>query len=298
MTYVWLEPNFIPPLITYSISFIVLLVGSITDLRTREVPDWINYGLIMAGLWLNLLFSAVYSDPSYIINSIIGLAIFFGIAYIMFYAGQWGGGDSKMLMGIGAMIGIDVSFKAPQFLTAFFINALFAGAAYGLLWSLFLAYKNWKKFLREFRKSLSRKEAVMAKKAIALALVLSVIILFFVEAYPIRLLILLFMLMALLTMYLWSFARAVEKSSMYKLVEPSRLTEGDWIVRNVYFGKEYICGPKDLGIEKRQIRRLAELYKKRKVSRILIKEGVPFVPSFLAAFIITWFFGSVVYWFI
>src|SRR3989338_2337555 len=151
MTYVWLEPNFIPPLITYSISFIVLLVGSITDLRTREVPDWINYGLIMAGLWLNLLFSAVYSDPSYIINSIIGLAIFFGIAYIMFYAGQWGGGDSKMLMGLGAMIGLDVSFKTPQFPASFLIYALFIGAIYGLLWSIWLAFRNRQRFLKELK---------------------------------------------------------------------------------------------------------------------------------------------------
>src|SRR3989338_7330218 len=125
----WLGINFIPIAITYVLSFIALFIGSITDLKTREVADWVNYGLIISGVGLNLLFSAVYSDSSFIINSIIGLAIFFGIAYIMFYAGQWGGGDSKILMGLGAMIGIDVSFKTPQFLAGFFINALFAGAA-------------------------------------------------------------------------------------------------------------------------------------------------------------------------
>ena len=76
----WLGIDFIPTVITYILSFIALLIGSITDLKTREVPDWVNYGLIISGVGLNLLFSAVYSNSSFIINSIIGLLIFFGIA--------------------------------------------------------------------------------------------------------------------------------------------------------------------------------------------------------------------------
>ena len=164
MVYNWIGANFIPSIITYGLSFVALFLGSMTDLKTREVPDWINYGLIISGLSLNLLFSAIYSDPTFIINSIIGLAIFFGIAYFMFYAGQWGGGDSKMLMGLGAIIGIDVGFKRPQFLSGFFINALFAGAVYGLLWSISLAYKNRKKFLKEFSIILSKKDIEKAKR--------------------------------------------------------------------------------------------------------------------------------------
>ena len=123
MAYNWLAINLVPLMITYIVSFIALFVGTITDLKTREVPDWVNYGFIFSGVGLNLLFSIIYSNSSFIINSIVGLAIFFGIAYIMFYAGQWGGCDSKMIMGLGAMIGIDFSREA--FLLGFFINALF-----------------------------------------------------------------------------------------------------------------------------------------------------------------------------
>ena len=119
MLYILFETNWIPSIITYTVSLIALFIGSATDLKTREVPDWLNYGLVISGFGLNLLFSAIHSNSSFIINSVIGFLIFFGIAYIMFYAGQWGGGDSKMLMGLGAMIGIDVSFKTPQFLFGF-----------------------------------------------------------------------------------------------------------------------------------------------------------------------------------
>ena len=46
--------------IPYFIGFIVLLVGSYTDFKTREVPDWVNFGLIGIGFGINLLFTIVY----------------------------------------------------------------------------------------------------------------------------------------------------------------------------------------------------------------------------------------------
>ena len=301
---VWLGINFIPIAITYVLTFIALFIGSITDLKTREVPDWVNYGLIISGVGLNLLFSAVYSDSSFIINSIIGLAIFFGIAYIMFYAGQWGGGDSKMIMGLGAMIGIDVSFQGPQFLLGFFINALFIGAIYGLFWSIYLAAKNKKKFFMEFRKILLQKNIVRLKKFMIAFLALLSVAFFLINEFPtiwqtyIKILILSLAFLVLTTFYLWIFVKAIEKSAMYKLVEPNKLTEGDWIVNDVCVKGKYITGPKDLGISKSQIRKLVEFYKKGKVKRILIKEGIPFVPSFLVAFITTLVLGNPLVWLI
>ncbi|MBI2650758.1 prepilin peptidase [Candidatus Woesearchaeota archaeon] len=288
----WLGIDFIPTAISYVLSFAALFVGSITDLKTREVPDWLNYGLVISGIGLNLLFSIIYSTPSFIINSIIGLAIFFGIAYIMFYAGQWGGGDSKMLMGLGAMIGIDISSLKSQFLFGFFINALFIGAIYGLFWSFWLAFKNKQKFSKEFNKILLHKNAAMAKRIILLILAVLLIFLFAAKLYYIKILALSLTFVTLATFYLWIFVKAIEKSSMYKSVEPTKLTEGDWIVKDIYVKGKYITGPKDLGISKSQIKKLIEFYKKRKVKKILIKEGIPFVPSFLAAFVITLVFGN------
>ena len=296
MVYNWLATNFMPALITFALSLIVLLIGSITDLKTREVPDWVNYGLISAGIGLNLLFTVIYQTPSFIINSLVGLIIFFGIAYLMFYMGQWGGGDSKMIMGLGAAIGINVGSFSSEFLFGFLINALFAGAIYGLLWIFYLAYKNRQKFRKEFKKVLSQEKSEKIKWIILALTILSVIVFFIIKINYIKILVLSFAFMVLTTFYLWAFVRAIEKSSMYKLVEPSKLTEGDWIVKDIYYRKEYITGPKDLGIEKKQIIKLIELYSKKKVGKILIKEGIPFVPSFLIAFIITFFLGNPMMW--
>ncbi len=297
MAYNWLGVNFAPSIITYGLSFIVLLIGSITDLKTREVPDWVNYGLIISGVGLNVLFTAIYSSPSFIVNSIVGLAVFFGIAYIMFEMGQWGGGDSKMLMGLGAIIGLDVSALSRQFLLGFFINAMFAGAVYGLLWSIFLAFKNWKKFKKEFKSILSSKNMVFSKKLIVAAAILLTVLIFFIEA-KFKIVLLLMMLLIILTLYLSASVKAIEKSSMYKLVEPAKLTEGDWIVNDIFINGKYVTGPKELGISKGQIRKLANFYKRRKIKKILIKEGIPFVPSFLIAFVMTFIVGNPLMWLI
>src|SRR3989338_2322009 len=196
MVYNWLGADIVPLAITYSLAFAALLIGSVTDLKTREVPDWVNYGLIISGVALNALFTFVYgqfeikalenggvlytlSMDSYLISSLTGLIIFFCIAYLMFDAGQWGCGDSKMIMGLGAMIGID--FSKSMFLFGFFINALLAGAVYGLLWSILLAVKNRKKFSREFRNGLLKESAVKTKKFMLVGLVLMTISLFLIE---------------------------------------------------------------------------------------------------------------------
>ena len=320
MAYNLFGADFAPLAIAYGLSFIALLAGSITDLKTREVPDWLNYGLMISGIGLNLLFSVIYfgksiaikditfndqlvhqyilSSQSYLLKSIICLVIFFGIAYIMFYAGQWGGGDSKILMGLGAMIGIDVGNIGQQFLLGFFINALFVGAIYGLLWSIFLVFKNKKKFGKEFKRIASMENAVKAKKFMLAALFFLLVFLFFIDLIYIKILALSFAFLILTAFYLWIFVKAVEKSCMYKLVEPSKLTEGDWIVKDVYVGGKYITGPKDLGIEKKQIRKLIELYQKGKVRKILIKGGIPFVPSFFIAFVVTFAYGNLILTFI
>jgi len=292
MAYNLFGAEFAPLAIAHSLSFIVLLIGSITDLKTREVPDWLNYGLISSGIILNLLFSAIYSNPSFIINSIIGLLVFFGIAYIMFYAGQWGGGDSKILMGLGAMVGIDVGNIRQQFLLGFFINALFAGAVYGLLWSLFLVFKNKKKFGKEFKRIMLTEKVIKAKKFMLILLFFLLVFFFFSELAYVKILVLSLAFLVLTTFYLWIFVKAIEKSCMHKLVEPSMLTEGDWIVNDVYANGKYVTGPKDLGVSKAQIKKLVGFYKQKKVKKILIKEGIPFVPSFLIAFVVTLVLGS------
>jgi len=275
------------------ITLLGLIIGTITDLKTREVPDWLNYGLIFIGLGLNLIFSLVYWNYWFIVNSVVGFLIFLIIALIMFYAGQWGGGDSKMLMGLGALIGFDVRFTNFPFMIGFFINILLVGAVYGLLWSLVLMLRNWKGFSKEFRKTSRNTKILIVKKGVFAFALLMIVLFFFNIDNLLGYMFLALLLMGLSTFYLWIFVKAIEKVCMVKYVSPDKLTEGDWIVKDVKYKGKYICGPKDLGIEKKQIRELRKLFKLGKIKRVLIKEGIPFVPSFLIAYVLSLIFGNV-----
>jgi len=281
-------------LIPYTIAFFALLIGSYTDIKTREVPDWVNFGLIGTGFGINLLFSIILFKIDFILASIIGFAIFFAIAWLMFYFGQWGGGDSKMLMGLGALIGIDFLSKS-YFLVHFLTNVMLIGALYGLLWSIFMIFKNKNKFMNNFKKSLKNKKIILAKRIIFILFIVLVLVSIFTPDRFIKLMFFYLAVVSILTFYLWIIIKAVENSCMLKYVKPQQLTEGDWIAKDVKIGGKYITGPKDLGIEKKKIKILIELYKKRKVKNILIKEGIPFVPSFFIAYIVTLIFGNLVF---
>ncbi|MBW2976016.1 A24 family peptidase [Candidatus Woesearchaeota archaeon] len=280
-------------LIPYTIAFFVLLIGSCTDLKTREVPDWVNFGLIGTGFGVNILFSVIYWKISFIIGSVVGFAAFFALAWVMFYTGQWGGGDSKILMGLGALIGIDI-FSNKFFLADFLINALLIGALYGILWSGALVFKNSKKFSRKFKNYIANKKINAAKKLVFVLFAAIILISFFAPDNLVRLMLLYLALISVTTFYLWIAIKAVENSCMLRYVAPEKLTEGDWIAKEVRVDGKYITGPKDLGIEKKKISLLVKLYKQGKVRKILIKEGIPFVPSFFIAYVATLVYGNLV----
>ena len=292
-------------LIVYGITFLFLFIGSYTDLRTREVPDWINYGSICFGILFNLLASVLFHDYSYIINSVVGFFAFLLLGYFMFYTGQWGGGDSKAIMGIGALLGLDISFKQFPFILSFFINILIVGALYGLLWSIALAFKNRKNFSKEFKKVYYNPGLKIIKIAIIVLSVFIIFILldFFDTSSKYSFLWSIFFL--LFAFFLWIFVKAVEKSCMIKYVKPQQLTEGDWILKDIRIDGKTITGPKDLGVSKKQIRQLTQFYKRGRIKTVAIKEGIPFVPSFFIAFILTVILlyavpsslGNVIFWF-
>ena len=268
----------------YGICIILLVIGTFTDLKVREVPDWLNYSGIFAGLGLRLIWSLSSFDWSFILEGLLGFGVFFGIAVAMFYLGQWGGGDSKLLMALGALLGLSFSFDS--FTIAFIINLMIIGGIYGLFWSIALALRNFKKFRKQLRKSMSSNRRLRALfLGFSLALFVAA---FFMQDIFYRLLLIFIALFVPMMNYLIIAVRAVEFSSMYKRVNPSKLTEGDWIANDVKVKGKRICGPKDLGIEKKQIRQLI----KAKVKSVVIKVGIPFVPSFLLAFLLTLWIGN------
>jgi Flp pilus assembly protein protease CpaA len=281
-------------LIISSVAVIALIIASITDLKKREVPDWLNFSLIPLALGIRLIWSLITNDYSFIISGLIGFAVFFIIALIMFYTGQWGGGDSKMLMGLGALLGLE--FNIHSELISFLINTVIVGSIYGIFWSLILVIKNRKKFLLELKKI--TRSIILIRKIMLILFIILILTLIILPGALNKLLIVSLIVIIYTSFYLLIFIKAVERSCMLRYVSPAEVTEGDWIAKDIYIGKQYISGPKDLGIEKKQINQLINYYKKGKIKKVLIKVGIPFVPGFFIAYLITMLFGNLLLFFI
>lgn len=274
----------------YGICLFILIIGTITDIKIREVPDWLNYSGIAAGLGLRLIWSLYSFDWSFIIEGLVGFGVFFGIACAMFYLGQWGGGDSKILMALGALLGLN--FSLSSIALAFLVWIVVVGGAYGLVWSIGLAVKNWAAFKKKYLQLRIEKNFAKAKMFAAGIAIVAMLSSFFVKDIYFKLMLITIAMLVFFLYHSLLFVKSVEQCCMYKLVSPKELTEGDWIAKNIKIKGRRICGPKDLGINKKQIHELVKL----KIRKVLIKVGIPFVPSFLIAFILAWIFGNPLGW--
>ncbi len=268
-----------------------LCAASISDLRTREVPDWLSYGLIAAGIGTHTIRALAFGDIWIFASGLAGAGLCWLLALAMFYGGQWGGGDAKLLIGLGALFGLPLwPFAFPE-LASFLVYSLLVGALYGLAWTLALAVRTWRPFLREFSRLIALPVYRKARSTVRMAALVGIVLTVAVGG-QFRFVPLLAAGAVFLMFYLWVAVRSIEGAAMQKWIPVGKLTEGDWAVSDVIVGGKYICGPKDLGLSLDQIALLKKLKRQRKISKVLIKEGIPFVPTFLLAFLATLLVGD------
>ena len=270
------------------VSLFVLVIAAYTDLRTLEVPDWLNYSGIAAGLGISIIYSAQQWSYWPIVWSSLGLLIGFAIASLMYYGGQWGGGDAKLLMAIGAILGFHPDKFAIS--TGFLINLVFAGAAWSLIWSGALAIGNRKNFWKTFK---ALRHHSPYKRLRITSLLVAAVLVFASFALPFKTALLGLALIAYAMCYLTIFVKSVELSCMHKWITPDKLTEGDWLIHAVKVGNKQVL-PAKLGLEKKQVNLLNKLYAQKKIDRVLVKYGVPFTPAFLMAFVFTIIYGNII----
>ncbi len=271
------------PIITGVLVSLGLFVGSINDFLTREVPDSLSYGLIILGIFQGIILSILNWSYLPFVYSALGLLLMLLLSLLLYYTGQWGGGDAKLFMGIGAFLGFNFNLL-PQLpaLIVFLINSLLVGGVYGLAWALWLMVKHWKEFSAELK---SRYAKQRQRSAVFIGLTLLVTIagqLLFQEP------IISFMLgflpaLLLLGYFLWMCVAAVEQVCFYKIMHVSKLTEGDWIIEDVVVDGRRLVKVSDFGVTNAQIAKLRD----SGIKKVLIKEGIPFVPSIFIAFIVT-----------
>ncbi|MGM5483338.1 MAG: A24 family peptidase [Nanobdellota archaeon] len=297
---------------TLIIGFLGLFIGTITDFKKREVPDWLNFFLIFSGLGLSIIGAIYYKDIFYIIIPLIWLLVAYLISAIMYYSGQWGGGDCKMIMGIATLFGITtfaisdpIRYLLENYITlpftyniSFFANFIFnsfvIGAFYGVAWIIYYIISNYRKFIDTLKQKLKT-----YKKFIYF-----VLIFFLIATISIALLNLfnwhsfLLLLMILLFPFLIYSVKSVEESCMIRDMKIKDLTEGEWIAEDIEIDGKEICKSKELGLTPKQLNKLKKLEKKGKIEKVKVKVGIPFVPAFFLSFIFTIIYGNFVILFI
>jgi len=258
----------------FVMAFIWIVFAVVQDLRTREVANWLNFSLIAFVLAYRAFYAVFVKDPMFFVYGFIGIFIFVILGYLFYYGKVFAGGDAKLLMGLGGVLPFE-SFRDYLFLGAGFIFLLFlVGAIWTLVYSLFLVRKNRVSFGKEFRREFARNKSLFYF-AVFFVLVLIV----FLFNYDMNYLLWPLLFLILLP-FLYVYVKAVEKSCMIKLFPAKDLREGDWLEKDVRVGRKLIKKSVH-GLSAEEIK----LFQKAK-KKVLIKEGVPFTPAFLIAFVL------------
>ncbi len=278
--------------------FLYLIIATISDIKTTEIPDSLNYFFIFIGIFIYAIKTITLNNNFYLLSSLLTLGAFFILGTIMYYTRQWGGGDSKLLLGLGALIPLypqiileNFSPKASKFLGIdLFINLLIIGAFYALFFLIYLIIKNRKQFAKEFKRIHSKKEIKIFEKIIWIAIILiNIMSLILFKNNTQKSFVLLISIILLLFNYLIISVKAVEKTSMYKTIPTKKLRVGDYITKELKHQNKIVFKPIVHGVNEKQIKEIQKHF-----SNVEIKDGIVFAPVFLIATTITLFFGNII----
>jgi len=251
------------------IGLVWLAVASFQDIRKREVPNWLSFSLITIVLAYKAIYSAINSDLRYFIYGVFGLGIFVGLAYLFYYSRIFAGGDAKLMFGFGALLPV-YSFNV---LAVFIFLLLFSGGIYGLIWSIFLALSRKKEFKLEFSKQFKK------MKRFFILVFIPAILLLIIPIYLKQPALYFFPVIVLVLPWMYAYAKSVEIVCMIKSVSGRELTVGDWLAEPVKI-KGRIINPNWEGLDEKEVLMLKNL------KNVKIKNGIPFIPAFLIAFIL------------
>ena len=259
-----------------------IIVASLQDVKRREIDNWLNLFLVFAGFAF-IFYRAVFEgNTSLIFQFGFALVVLFVLSNLFYEGRVFAGGDAKLLFAMTALF-VGVSFYVTLInIGTFVFFLMLGGSIYGLIYSLISYYKNFDKVNGEMKNGFG--------KLWVRLLIISGALLFTLSYFDWMFLFV--SVLVLLLPVLFVFAKALEKVSMVRVVGGRELREGDWLVDDIKVKGKVIKADWD-GLSSGDVRLLKE---KKKVN---IKEGLPFAPAFLIAFLgyvflRSWFFGLLV----
>ena len=101
---------------------VALCISTITDFKGHRIPNALTFPVILIGL----AYHGATQGGGGLLFSLAGLALGLGVMLLPYLAGYMGGGDVKLMMGVGACLGTDLLFCA-------FLYSCIAGGLYALI---------------------------------------------------------------------------------------------------------------------------------------------------------------------
>jgi len=254
---------------------LIWIIGAIfQDLRRREVDNLWNFSLIAFALGYRASISIFGGNYWFLLNGAIGFIIFLGLGNLFYYSRLFAGGDAKLLIALGIILPISYDWLINLKIFGFFIVLLLLGGSiYALFYAFTLVFNNKKEFGKEFTKQWKIYKNLFLFSLIFV--IFWVVVMFFINKVFI-----LIGLIFLLFPILLTFSKSVEESCLRKSVSPKEVTEGDWLYEDIFVGGKKIKSKWD-GVSRDEL----ELIKRKCKGNVLIKQGIPFTPSFLIALV-------------
>jgi hypothetical protein len=281
------------------ITVFLLMLASYFDLRTGEIPEKLTRGLIVVVIVTATLYSLYTFNPSFLLTSVIVGVGFFIFGYVMFYLGEWGGGDVKLLAGIGCSLGLlgsmNYFIESPfplyvegifPYYIDYFINLAIASSPYVILYSLILGLLKPRVF-EEFAGYFRRKRFVI----LIFASFLPTIVALNFSVGGLALVYSSIPVLVLLSLYL----KAVEEIALKKTIDVNDLREEDILANDLIVDGRKIASKRDMGgITESQVSEIRRLASEGKIPRdIAVRWGVRFAPILFLAFLLTMIYGDV-----
>jgi len=301
----------------------VLGVSSYFDFKTREVENYITVGFIALALLMQLGFSVLAGNFAFLQNALLVGGLFFAFGWVMFQTGQWGGADTKILAGMGVLFANFPALAPWPFAATLFVNIFISAFAYTILYSIYLTWQE-PSVISEFKRSVRADSPELLRVfAIVFFAFFAASSYVFWRFSPDFLTLILLMqpllsLLVLLPVFwgLIKFARALESKTLRLKATSKALREFDLLTVDILrIGKKVSLVPeaertrqmrksaKDMiydstdpnGLTLEQISCIRKLVKSRALpDSFVIKWGLPFVPVFLIALLVTLYFGDFV----
>ena len=239
-------------LFVMTIMGIILFYGVITDIKQREVPDYISF----LALWISIVYTLIYRNHFTLYLYIFSF-IFFILGYLLMKFKVVGMGDIKILIPLFLLLGT----ASPLLILYFFFLSLIIGGIYGLIYVIILYIKSKKRIKINFYIHLYH----------IFLIIVSLIFLINRNIYGFFFLwVLIFSVVFLYIKPLLIFA---EKNLFITKKSVNELVDGDWIYLN----------RKD--IEKNKL----ILYNsKKRINKkyVYVKEGIAFIPPIFLSYIL------------